>query len=283
MFDREFSPSRPGLPLDVATLEELRGRVANDALMERPGRLYFHIVIICTGGEGLHEVDFTPVNLKSGRLVHVRPGQVHRWRFSRSYEATILFFGELPPVLDSLVPAIGPQWRDLGREQYERCRRLIDLTTEELSMVRSPQRRDQALAGARNLLAVNLGIDQDAEEAAHEGDVNLPVPYVELMKQFETKNDWSRSVTDRAKRLGYSARTLTRACQAAVDRTAKEVIDDRVMLEARRLLINRDNTVDQVARQLSFSEASNFAKFFHRLSGENPEAWRIRQLGIDGS
>ncbi len=283
MFDREFSPSRPGLPLDVATLEQLRGRVADDALMERPGRLYFHIVIICTGGEGLHEVDFTPVNLKPGRVVHVRPGQVHRWRFSRPFEATILFFRELPSALDSLGPAIGPQWRDLDRDQFERCGQLIDLTVDELTVARSAERRNQALVGALSLLVVNLGLDEDVHPALRSGLVDLPKPYLDLMRQFEISGDWSRSVTDRAKRLGYAPRTLSRASQAAIGRTAKEVIDDRVMLEARRLLINRDNTIDYVARQLSFTEASNFAKFFHRLAGENPEAWRIRQLGIDAS
>ncbi len=133
-----------------------------------------------------------------------------------------------------------------------------------------------ALRGARDLIVVNLGLDR-----THLADrAGLPRPYLSLLDQLEEDRGWSRSVSERAQRLGYSPRTLTRACQQAVGRSAKQVVDDRVLLEARRLLVNRELTIEQIARELSFSEASNFARFFQRLTGENPDGWRTRMVTV---
>lgn len=56
---------------------------------------------------------------------------------------------------------------------------------------------------------------------------------------------------------------------------AKQIIDDRVLLEAQRLLAD-DNTapVSNIARQLGFTEPATFTRFFQRLTGENPATWR---------
>jgi len=272
--DREFDPAIPGIPLDIVTLDQLQARVG-DAALQRPGRVYFHVVIVCTGGQGLHEIDFTPIALVPGRVVHLRPGQVNRWRLGQTYEATILLFTDQDcGNLRGDGWPVGPRAFDLTAEEGDRCRRLIDLAQEELQLSRPPDSRDRALRGALQLLVVNLGLDADRQIDR----AQLPGPYVELMQQLEADRGWSRSVKDRADRLGYSPRTLSRACQTAVGRTAKEVVDDRIVLEARRLLVHRTNTVEAVARELSFSEASNFSKFFHRMTGENPDAWRQRQV-----
>ena len=247
--------------------------------MQRPGRVYFHVVIICTAGEGLHEVDFTPVTLQPGRVVHVQPGQVHRWRLGRSYEATILFFRDDDCAhLGSDGWPIGPRSFDLTEAERKRSGRLVRLMLDEYAIDRASESRSRALQGALQLLLVNLGLDQEHQSVM----THYPKPYTELMDQLEADLGWSRSVKERASRLGYSSRTLTRACQAAVGLTAKEVIDSRVMLEARRVLVHPGSTVDAVARQPSFSEASNFTKFFFRMTGENPESWRARHTAGAG-
>ncbi len=242
--------------------------------MEQPGRIAFHSVIVCTGGEGLHEVDFAPVLLQPRRVVHVRPGQVHRFRFARAYEATMLVFVDEVANLTMPQWPIGPKWFDLTEQQATESHEALALLRHEQSAPRPAPVRDRATAGLLQFAIVRLGLD-----AQHDSDQSgLPEPYVELMQQFEDGSGWSRSVTERAARLGYSPRTLTRACKAATDRTAKEVIDYRVILEAQRLLVNRNTTVDHVSRELSFSEPSNFTKFFRRATGESPDAWRARHL-----
>ena len=83
-----------------------------------------------------------------------------------------------------------------------------------------------------------------------------------------------RRVEDYAHALGYSARTLSRATLAADGVTAKEFIDRRVLLEAKRLLAHSDQSAARIAAQLGFSSATNFSKFFHRHTGKSPLGFR---------
>ena len=90
--------------------------------------------------------------------------------------------------------------------------------------------------------------------------------------------EWRR-VEDYAQALGYSARTLTRASLEAAGAPAKEVIERRVVLEAKRLLAHSSRPVGAIALDLGFSEPTNFVKFFRRREGMAPLAFRQRQGG----
>jgi AraC-like DNA-binding protein len=81
-------------------------------------------------------------------------------------------------------------------------------------------------------------------------------------------------VGDYASALGYSVRTLTRAAQAATGSTAKQYIDARLLLEARRLLAYSELTSAEVARRLGFADPGDFGKFFRLHDGRTPLAFR---------
>ncbi|RSN27173.1 hypothetical protein DMC61_25165 [Amycolatopsis sp. WAC 04169] len=88
----------------------------------------------------------------------------------------------------------------------------------------------------------------------------------------------SRTVGNYAAMLGYSSRTLTRACLAATGRTAKQFIDDRILLEAKRLLADTAEPVGTIGRRLGFEDTSNFSRFFTKRAGRQPlEFRRFRQ------
>jgi AraC-like DNA-binding protein len=86
----------------------------------------------------------------------------------------------------------------------------------------------------------------------------------------------TRRVEDYERIIGYSAKTLSRAAQASTGLSAKEYIDQRVLLEGRRLLAHTDLSTGEVAKQLGFSELTNFIKVFRRNGGESPSEFRCR-------
>ncbi|GAA2634163.1 AraC family transcriptional regulator [Streptomyces axinellae] len=84
----------------------------------------------------------------------------------------------------------------------------------------------------------------------------------------------TRRVSDYARALGYSPRTLSRATRAVAGLGAKEFVDRRVILEAKRLLAHTDSSSALIAAQLGFADATNFTKFFHQRTGTAPGAFR---------
>lgn len=269
-WDRPNRPAIPGLPIEVTTAADILRRTGHD-LLQRPGRVPFHVALICTAGDGHHEVDFTAVSLKPLRVVHIRPGQVHRWCSPGSYQATIVVFSDIAADLPAAHWPVGPRWFDITDTEWNHAQATLQLIGRELTVERGHERWNRALIGALQVLIVSLGLDRESDAGA------LPQPYVDMMNQIATDPGWSRSVADRARRLGYSQRTLTRACLLATGRSAKQVIDDHVLIEAQRLLTDPDHTITGVASTLEFSEPGNFTKFFSRTAGESPAQWR-RQI-----
>ncbi|WP_308102964.1 helix-turn-helix domain-containing protein [Streptomyces albus] len=89
-------------------------------------------------------------------------------------------------------------------------------------------------------------------------------------------------VADYAAALGYSTRTLTRATRAATGTTAKNYLDTRILLEAKRLLVHTDAGSADIARRLGFGDPGDFGKFFRRLDGRTPLAFRAQARGTPG-
>jgi AraC-like DNA-binding protein len=84
-------------------------------------------------------------------------------------------------------------------------------------------------------------------------------------------------VVDYAQFLGCSVRTLSRATRLATGRGAREVINERRVLEARRLLGDANWTAHAVAAHLGFTDAANFGRFFRHHTGLTPAAYATRQ------
>ena len=90
----------------------------------------------------------------------------------------------------------------------------------------------------------------------------------------ENFRSWHK-VSEYADRLGYSTRTLNRLARQYTGLSAKELIDERVVLEAKRQLRHADTSVAEIAEQLGFDDPSNFSSYFRRRTGTTPGAFRV--------
>lgn len=75
--------------------------------------------------------------------------------------------------------------------------------------------------------------------------------------------------------LGCSVRTLSRAAQAVTGTGARQVIDERRLFEARRLLGHARWTARAVADHLGCT--ANFGRLFRHHTGLTPAAYAARQ------
>jgi AraC-like DNA-binding protein len=281
------NPVRRDTNLEVLTFDTLKPRLKSTVTW-RPSRLDFHQVMVVHGGTGTAMVDFVTYPCTRGTVLHLRPGQVQRLPYDADgrpadLDATlVLFTGDFPPPLpqaDEVLDGLGPVAWQLPRDEFESFDRAVTELGAEYRTLLS-ERTDAQLTGAllRQLvgaLLIRIARLQTATSSTTAAP-SMEV-YLAFRRELERGFATSRSVEDYASRLGYAPRTVTRACQAATGRSAKQLADARVTLEAQRLLAHTDLPVAAIARSVGFSEATNFGKFFARETGRAPGEFRRAQ------
>ncbi|MGN9920412.1 helix-turn-helix transcriptional regulator [Micromonospora palomenae] len=270
----QLSPAtRPDLPTPEIDLLDL-GDLAPEPGWRRPTLLDADLLILVTGGHGTAELDFRPLPCRPGTLLRASPGQV--LRCSPQLDATVVRWrGETLRGLDVDPDAVPTHHQLAGEDE--------DAVINEVSQLAVDSRRHRANPAARSLLRHELAVlllrlallptdhPGGADGGPHRSEL---VTFHRLCREIERGYQHTRRVEDYAAQLGCSVRTLTRACLAVTGRSAKQVVDERVALQASRLLAATDEPVARIGRRLGFPEPTNFGRFFTREVGVSPGAFR---------
>ncbi|AEW92787.1 helix-turn-helix transcriptional regulator [Streptantibioticus cattleyicolor] len=258
--------------LDFAALR------AMDAERRRiqPQRPDFHVFALVASGRGSHEADFHGYRLQEGSAVWIRPGMVHRWSGIDGCDGPLVLFrpGFLPGL--TAAEATAPACWHLDRQRLSLALLAAGhLGSEHDAAVRTPRLASPALLS--HLLAA-LILRALPEAPAPSGATPSGDRHTEVFRAYRAAVEEHftdrHQVADYARALGYDVRTLTRATRAATGTGAKAFLDQRVLLEAKRLLAHTDLPVGGCARRLGFRDAGNFTTFFRRQAGTSPAAWR---------
>ncbi|MGI4862854.1 MAG: helix-turn-helix domain-containing protein, partial [Janthinobacterium lividum] len=82
-------------------------------------------------------------------------------------------------------------------------------------------------------------------------------------------------VSDYAARLRLRPGVLNEQLRQQSGKTAGTLLHERLVLEARRLLFHTGLSVAEIAFALGFEDPSYFSRFFRRLTGQAPAAYRV--------
>jgi len=91
--------------------------------------------------------------------------------------------------------------------------------------------------------------------------------FEDLLEENFTKE---KSVAFYASAMNISPKHLNRIIQTVVQKTATDLITERVILEAKRMLIYLDESLVEIAFRLGYEEYSYFVRVFRKSSGMTP-------------
>jgi AraC-like DNA-binding protein len=247
------------------------------AAQPAPRRLPYHLMALTTAGHGTVEVDFAIQVCRPGTLLWIRPGQALRFGGQPGLDAALVAWEADLLTADQVAgvpiddPAGPSRWQLAGEDEdaviNEFAQLAVDCGRHVTGAIAAALLRHQL---AVLLLRIAL-LTADDEMPATTSENRT---YARFRRLLEESHPDSRRVEEYAARLGCSVRTLTRASLAVTGRTAKQAVDDRVALQARRLLACTPLSVAEIGRRLGFPEPTNFGRFFHREAGLSPGAFR---------
>ena len=289
-------PDGYALDIEVIPVAELRRRAGN---VEQRGfeRVDFHCLLYVIAGSYVHVVDFEMLDCKRGSLIVLQPGQVHHFGDLSGCDGWMLIFrSELLPSRSAGAATVS---EIEAMKQLEELPAKLSLPTaaqpaaaEAFERMASDSHRpatralNELLRRQLEALIIRLYIDSSP---------SIEEPFEPaLLQRFRryralVEREFARwhSVSLYVRELGCSEKSLSRATHAVSHCSAKAILTDRIVLEAKRLLAHSLLPVANIGYEIGFSEPSNFVKFFRRETRLTPGAFReqmrARIQGADSS
>ena len=247
-----------------------------DINIAAPTRHRFYFLKFVTEGSGSHWVDFAKHAVSKGDVLQVQPGQVHAFDAASDHEALLLVFrpetvspDQIRRLAVNLTEPFSLEPRDhSAMVQLLKFIQQMDEVPEELRLTSmAPGLLHAILSGLNDLY---LRRNEQTRTPAHNRASELVFRFESLLREDSKR----RSLSEYVAQLHVTPRTLARACHTIRGISPKRLIDQHLSMEAKRRLVLGDETVEEIAFDLGFSEATNFVKFFKRITDTTPEAFR---------
>lgn len=279
---RFTDPKRPKLGVEVLTYESLLERGLQTTI-STPHRLDFYQIVFFTKGRGLHTVDEERMPYARGTVFLVGKGRVQRFTVeprSRAHllvftpEFALRFFNEAESA--RAFALFDEQMGTLCIQLIERDVRSLQLlfaqVKEEYELQEGTEEQQALLRAAVQFILLRLRRLSPRRERVSSADV---VGDMQRFKQLLEAN-WrsSKAVDDYAERMRITPKRLSMITSGAVGRTPKQCIQEHVLLEVKRLLMNARLSIKEVAYDAGFDEPTNLVKFFRKATGTTPTAYR---------
>ncbi|MFC0426555.1 AraC family transcriptional regulator [Chryseobacterium scophthalmum] len=247
--------------------------------IEKPHRHDFYVTVIFTKGSGIHEIDFQKYSVSEGSLFFLSPGQVHSWELSPDTDGYIFFFSQ--PYYE--MHYVNQKLKNFPFFNSPSFPRKLQLQSDELTdMIRlfedigSEHESQNVMKQGFILSLISQIYIQSVREFAKDDEKTsaTSVSYFKHYQDFENLLEESftsqKSISFYASQLNISAKHLNRITQTVMQKTASEIITERVILEAKRMLIYLDEGLVEIAFRLGYEEYSYFARMFRKNSGITP-------------
>lgn len=250
--------------------------------LQRPHRHSFYHLVLFTKGKGYHTIDFEKFAVKPYQIYFMIPGQVHSWHFEDGVDGYIIHFNEaLFTTFLQNSHYLEKFYFFQGIAEDAICQIPASLQTQatsffEVMLTEIGEGKEQNLDIIRlKLLELFIMVDRSCTGRSAR---NVAPQKLTLLRHFQNLIDKHfRTIKlpkEYAELLYITPNHLNALCQDLVGKTAGDLIRDRVLLEAKRLLTNAGMTVTEIAYDLNFQDNSYFNRFFKKYVGMTPDEFR---------
>lgn len=246
------------------------------------GHSFYHMVLFTKGG-GYHTIDFNHFPVEEGQVYFMVPGQVHSWSFEGDTDGYVVNFSE------ALFPAFLADQRYLERFRFfsgdateqvvpldrERLQKAVAILSQVVSAANGigPFHQDAARMQLLLFFILVAGVETAGKEHPDKTQPNLLVlqNFRKLVGEYYNRYKLPKEY---AAMLYVTPNYLNALCNDLLGKSAGDVIRERILLEAKRQLVNLDESIAGIGYNLGFTDNSYFTKFFKKYTGVTPEDFR---------
>lgn len=245
----------------------------------------FYQIIWFRRGKGTHRIDFVDYPVTDNTIFFISPGQIHAFDGNEDYSGVVVLFNASFLVDEETSESIFLKYNvfnaydslpyyNVSEEEAERLMLLVNEMNREYSLTGAFAHKDYMQYLVRLFL---IRVQRSGERR------EIPKLYVSSIanrtfvrfRQLLEQNFRSvHTVKEYADMLNISSRTLTKYVGESAHISPLHIINDRIVLEAKRQLQHTALSVKEIGFTLGFEDPSYFVKFFKRMTGRMPSEFR---------
>ena len=236
----------------------------------------FYEIVWFRKGRGFHTVDFSDYPISDNTIFFISPGQLHSFDKNHEQEGFVL------KVCDSLLSDISSgegvllqynvfntydsvPYKKITAERAEMIAEIRAMLEDEIAKGDEIGHKDYVQSLVTMLL---IKIERSKIEQNH--TIFSPTrtshrTFLAFRRAIEENYKKMHTVKEYAELLNVSTKTLTNYVAECTEHSPLEMINNRIILEAKRMLRYSDMMVKEIAANLGFDDPSYFNKFFRRM------------------
>lgn len=230
----------------------------------------YYEIILLTDGAGVHSIDEKEYEVNPPVTFFLKPGQVHCWEFTKIPKGYVCIFKDVflnenfegKRYIYNLPQLIYFKKNPAGlQHDFEQLQNIFENNVGNTDIIRS----------YLNIIILKL-VALGNSEAAFQTSLNpLVTNFKSLIDRFyEQQND----LDFYAERLNVTKRKLSEICKKELGRPATSLLNERLIMESKRLLKHTIKTISEIAYELNFTDPSYFVKFFKSNTSLTPGEYR---------
>ena len=248
---------------------------------ESPHQLKFYNLIFITEGKSRHFIDFKWHDIKQNSFIYTSKDQVNAFDFSKETKGFCFIFNSeyLSKTLSKLPKDI--IFRLFTPQLFSPILNIPSNSNfiKYFNLILLEYFSDKTLNKnliIENLFTILLAIAEELkqiENAEIYHNSNL-ITFQKFTQLLEKDYQRSRNAKHYAQKLAISYKHLNNICKKILNKTAKSYIDEYVILQAKRNIINLDINNNELGYLLGFEDPTNFNKFFKQRTGLTPKQFK---------
>lgn len=255
------------------------------SFVEELHRHNFYLMVLFTNGKGKHNIDFKTFNIQPGSLFLMQPGQIHSWKLSLDIDGYIVFCSK---------EIFNFYFKNKQIENYP----FFQSFKNSSEMLLTKSQMDNVVPYFKNIISENRVVNDYKKDKilnlldcilieiariySIENNDDKPIYNLKL-NQFEAileKNyKLEKSPSFYAGEMAITLKHLNRITKEILNKTITELITERVLLESKRLMVERQMSIIQIADNLGFTSPNYFMKLFKKHTGCTTKEF-IKQLNV---
>lgn len=227
-------------------------------------------------------IDFKEIHISKGGTIFIQPGQIHRFVSSDNLTAYILIIDDAfvsdtaHSIFDEYALNLTPF--QVNEHQQTELKQIFSILSNRMKHMKDKQAKDII----KNLSAIFIGIIIEALQTTYHvpsyGNKRQIAITLSFQKLLKVEFQINKRPSYYASRLNISSVYLNEVIKSVTGMNVSQYIQNEMMLQAKRMLIYTNNTIQEIAIELGYNDYSYFTKLFTKVTGTNPSSFRKKNL-----